>query len=215
MTKKEKCFAVFIGCASFAIFALILEGTCNALILGGGRAASLMQKPLLFGLYGGLMAGLFEETGRFVAFKTLLKKTKEHNSTALYYGAGHAGLELLYIIIASIISIVLTNKMQTQVEVQTPLMYILGIVERIAAITIHITLSIAVWFTAKNRKQLYLYPLAILIHAFVDAMAGALSLMKINAVIIELVVCILVIPLVCFAIVLWKRNSNTKIESEV
>ena len=46
MTKKEKCFAVIIGCATFAIFALILEGTCNALILGGGRAAALMQKPL-------------------------------------------------------------------------------------------------------------------------------------------------------------------------
>ena len=86
MTKKEKCFAVFIGCAVFVVFAMILEGTCNALILGGGRAAALMQKPVLFGLYGGLMAGLFEESGRLIAFKTLLKKTRGENSTALYFG---------------------------------------------------------------------------------------------------------------------------------
>lgn len=74
MTKKEKVFAIFIGCATFAIFALVLEGACNALILGGGRAQALMQKSILFGLFGGLMAGLFEEAGRFVAFKTFLKK---------------------------------------------------------------------------------------------------------------------------------------------
>ena len=36
---------------------------------GGGRRHKL---SLLYALYGGLMAGLFEETGRFLAFKTVL-----------------------------------------------------------------------------------------------------------------------------------------------
>ena len=215
MTKKEKRFAVIIGCATFAVFALILEGTCNALILGGGRAATLMQKPILFGLFGGLMAGLFEETGRFVAFKTFLKKTRNDNSTALYYGAGHAGFEVFYILVTSIATIVLADKLPAQTAPQNPLMYLLAIVERIPAIAIHVSLSIVVWFAVKNRKQVYLYPLAILIHALFDAIAGTLALMKVNIAIIEVTFYVLAVPVVFFGIAIWKRNSSTMIESEV
>ena len=215
MTNKEKRFAVFIGCAIFAVFALVLEGACNALILGGGRAETLMHKPLLFGLFGGLMAGLFEESGRFVAFKTLLKKSRDENSTALYYGAGHAGFEVFYVILTSIVAIVLADKLPAQTEPQNPLMYLLIPVERIPAIAIHISLSVIVWFAVKNRNQLYLYPLAILIHAIFDAIAGSLSLMKVNIVIIEVSFYIMAIPVICLGIALWKKNSSIKVESQV
>lgn len=219
MTKKEKGFAIFIGCATFAIFALVLEGACNSLILGGGRAQALMQKPILFGLFGGLMAGLFEETGRFVAFKTFLKKTRNDNSTALYYGAGHAGFEVFYIIVSTIITIVMADKLsaqaQAQVQAQNPLMYLLMPVERIPAIAVHISFSVLVWFAVKNKGQFYLYPAAILIHALFDAIAGSLSLMKVNIAIIEISFYILAIPVLCLAIFIWKRNSSAKTESEV
>ncbi len=219
MTKKEKIFAVFIGCITFAIFALVLEGACNSLILGGGRAQALMQKPILFGLFGGLMAGLFEESGRFVAFKTILKKTRDDNSTALYYGAGHAGFEVFYIIVSTIITIVMANKLpaqaQAQIQAQNPLMYLLMPVERIPAIAVHISFSVLVWFAVKNKGQFYLYPAAILIHALFDAIAGSLSLMKVNVAIIEISFYILAIPVVCLAIFIWKRNSSAKTESEV
>ena len=219
MTKKEKTFAIFIGCATFVIFALVLEGACNALILGGGRAAALMQKPVLFGLFGGLMAGLFEESGRFVAFKTFLKKNRNDNSTALYYGAGHAGFEVFYIIVTTIITIVMADKLpaqaKAQVQAQNPLMYLLMPVERIPAIAVHISFSVLVWFAVKNKGQFYLYPAAILIHALFDAIAGSLSLMKVNIAIIEISCYILAIPVVCLAIFIWKRNSSAKAESEV
>ena len=219
MTKREKGFAIFIGCATFAIFALVLEGACNALILGGGRAQALMQKPILFGLFGGFMAGLFEESGRFVAFKTFLKKTRNDNSTALYYGAGHAGFEVFYIIVSTIITIVMADKLpaqaQAQIQAQNPLMYLLMPVERIPAIAVHISFSVLVWFAVKNKGQFYLYPAAILIHALFDAIAGSLSLMKVNIAIIEISFYILVIPVVCLAIFIWKRNSSAKTESDV
>ena len=217
MTKKEKTFAIFIGCATFVIFALVLEGACNALILGGGRAAALMQQPVLFGLFGGLMAGLFEESGRFVAFKTFLKKTRDDNSTALYYGAGHAGFEVFYIIVTTIITIVMADKLpaQAQAQAQNPLMYFLMPVERIPAIAVHISFSVLVWFAVKNKGQFYLYPAAILLHALFDAIAGSLSLMKVNVAIIEISFYILAIPVVCLAIFIWKRNSSAKAESEV
>lgn len=215
MTNKEKRFSVLIGCATFAVFALILEGACNALIMGRGRVEALMQKPVLFGLFGGLMAGLFEESGRFVAFKTLLKKTRDESSTALYYGAGHAGFEVFYVVVTSIVAIVFADKLPAQAEPQNPIMYFLIPVERIPAIAIHISLSVIVWFAVKNRNQLYLYPLAILIHALFDAVAGTLSLMKVNIAIIEVSFYIMAIPVVCLGIDLWKKNSSIKAESQV
>ncbi len=219
MTKKEKAFAVFIGCITFAVFALVLEGTCNALILGGGRSLALMQKPLLYGLFGGFMAGLFEESGRFVAFKLFLKKTRDDNSTALYYGAGHAGFEVLYIIVTTIITIAMADKLgaqaQTQIQGQSPLMYLVAVIERIPAIAVHVSLSVLVWFAVKNKGQFYLYPLAILIHLFFDMVAGSLSLMNVNLAIIEVLFYVMAVPVICLSIALWKKNSSKKEESEV
>ena len=39
------------------------------------------------------MAGIFEETGRFLAFKTVLRKKQGKDINALMYGAGHGGFE--------------------------------------------------------------------------------------------------------------------------
>ena len=104
---------------------------------------------------------------------------------------------------------------QAQVQNQNPLMYLLMPVERIPAIAIHVSLSVIVWFAVKNKGQFYLYPASILIHALFDAIAGSLSLMKVNIAIIEISFYILAIPVVCLAIFIWKRNSSAKTESEV
>ncbi|MBQ9322755.1 MAG: YhfC family intramembrane metalloprotease, partial [Clostridia bacterium] len=61
----------FIGCAVFVVFALILEALVHNIVLKGLPVGEkIMGNTLLYALYGGLMAGLFEETGRFLAFKT-------------------------------------------------------------------------------------------------------------------------------------------------
>ena len=52
----------------------------------------------LYALYGGLMAGLFEETGRYLAFSFALKKYRAKNVNALMYGAGHGGFEAIVIV---------------------------------------------------------------------------------------------------------------------
>ena len=50
------------------------------------------------------MAGLFEETGRFAAFKTVLKKKRASDANALMYGAGHGGFEAFYVLCVGMIS---------------------------------------------------------------------------------------------------------------
>ena len=234
--KKYNCQIkpFFIGCGIFVIFALVLEGALHTIILGDGRAQALMAKPLLYGLYGGFMAGLFEETGRFLAFKTILKKSQDDNTTALMYGAGHGGFEAFYLLFANAITnlvfSVMINTENTALITESlsgdklatmeqtlstlisakPLSLAAGVIERIPAVALHISFSVLVWFGAKNKEKWYLYPIALIIHFAVDAVAGTLAMMKVNAVIIEASLYVLTVAVVVLAVTVWKKNAEQK-----
>ena len=220
----------FIGCGSFVIFALILEALLHSLILGNGRGELLTAKPLLYSLYGGFMAGLFEESGRFLAFKTILKKDFEDDSTALAYGAGHGGFEAFYILLSTMLTnlvfSIMINTGNTEVitknltpellkniegtfeslRITPPAHYLLSIVERLAGVVIHISLSVIVWFGAKNSKKWYFYPLAILLHSAIDFVAAYCSLNKVNAILIEGIVYLMAAITAAIAVLVWKNN---------
>lgn len=64
----------FIGCAVMLVFALILEQIVHFVVLGSEAGTMIQNNMWLYALYGSLMAGIFEETGRFLAMRFLLKK---------------------------------------------------------------------------------------------------------------------------------------------
>ena len=84
--------AFLTGAGTFVLFAMVLEPILHNLILRSPAGAAIRQNILLYALYGGLAAGLFEETGRLLAFRFILKP---HTAriTALSYGIGHGGIE--------------------------------------------------------------------------------------------------------------------------
>ena len=232
--KKFGCkkMPFFVGCATFAIFALVLEGIFHTIILGGGRAEALMAKPILYGLYGGFMAGLFEETGRFLAFKTVLKKSRDDDYTSLMYGAGHGGFEAFYILLSgavtNIVFSVLINSGNTELITKTvsgkaletmeqtfltlqtanPMVYLAGIIERIPAVAIHISLSVLVWNAVKNKQKIFLYPIAIVLHMIVDAITASLALLKVNTVIVEIVIYVCAAVIILISRGVWKRERT-------
>lgn len=59
----------FVGCAIMLVFALILESMVHRVVLSSDIGSVIQGTIWLYALYGGAMAGLFEETGRFIAFK--------------------------------------------------------------------------------------------------------------------------------------------------
>ena len=85
-------------------------------------------------------------------------------------------------------------------------MFLVGAVERLSAVTIHVSLSVLVWFAAKNNKRFWLYPLAILLHLIVDAVAVILSGLGVNVWIIEGSVFVIAAASVVIAILVWKKN---------
>ena len=138
----------------------------------------------------GLLAGIFEETARWIGYK-LLKKKGDSFGAALTLGAGHGGIEAIIIgasVLASLISMlalqssdaVLSGLSPNQAELArqqvqafwaTPWhMPLAGAVERIAALGLHIGLSVMVWLAISFRKPIWFW-LAILYHAVVDGLA--------------------------------------------
>ena len=54
---------VFVGAAVFVLFVLVLESGMHALVFGIS-GEGITKNIWIYALYGGLAAGLFEETGR-------------------------------------------------------------------------------------------------------------------------------------------------------
>ena len=197
---KSGLKSVLTGAGVFVVFALILESIVHQIVLKGPHGPAIIGNTYYYALYGGLMAGLFEETGRFLSMKFLLKKESPAASTAIAYGTGHGGIELLIIFGATMISnlaisalinsgnldvllatVPEANRAQVQTQLEglqtltvTTLLY--GLWERVSAIILQVGLSIIVWTAVrKGGKWLWLFPAAILLHALVDALAVIIS----------------------------------------
>ena len=102
--KHADILPFFIGCAVMLVFALILESIVHNIVLNSASGRKILDNIWLYALYGGMMAGLFEETGRFIAFKTVLRKKNSNDANALMYGAGHGGFEAIVLLGFSMIS---------------------------------------------------------------------------------------------------------------
>ena len=234
---NAKLSTILIGAATFIVFALVLESLVHKLVLAGDRGAAIQGNVLYYALYGGLMAGLFEETGRFLSMKYLLKKEPSETKPGVSYGLGHGGVEMLILFGFSMISVltmaVMVNAGQTdallaktpeasqaaltaqfeQLKTTSAGTYLYGLWERLSAITLHLGLSILVWAAVrKGGKWLWLFPAAILLHALVDALAVILS-KSASILVIELIVMALAIAVAGLA---WlvARKAFPKVAEE-
>jgi uncharacterized membrane protein YhfC len=230
----------FIGVAVFVVFALGLEGLINSFIFGSTFGKTIQGNIWLYGAFGGLMAGLFEETGRFVAFKTVLKRSRVNDRNALMYGAGHGGFEALYILGVGMISNIvfslmlnagmggtltagMTDAAQLEAMNRTfaalaatpPATFLMSVVERLAAVAFQISCSVLVWVAAKDGKRIWLYPLAVLLHALLDAMAVILAGHVSNVWIVLGAVYVFAAGSVALAWRLWKKYLQPKPDAAV
>ena len=192
---------ILIGAGTFILFALVLESIMHQLVLLGPHGAAIQGNTLWYALYGGLAAGVFEETGRFLSMKFLMKKEPTAPLPGIAYGAGHGGVEMLIIfgltMISNLVLSFMINSGQAetlfsqapaeaaaQLQVQLDALqstragaWLIGLWERFTALILHLGFSILVWAAVrKGGKWLWLFPAAILLHALVDA--GAVLLQK-------------------------------------
>lgn len=98
--------SAFCGAIIFVVFVYLLESALHQLCMFGdtGVSAFIKGHNWAYVLYAGLAAGIFEETGRFVAFKLILKK-KRARRESIMYGIGHGGVESILVCSMSMISV--------------------------------------------------------------------------------------------------------------
>lgn len=216
-----------VGAAVF-IAVLLLRGGFDALLLSQPVIGGFVQtRWWALGLYGGLAAGLFEETGRLLAFFALKRR---HNTLggALTYGIGHGGAEAIIFctlsMIGNIVCSVIINRSgmealaalfpgigsgAAQLVETAPWLFLVSGIERLIVIPFHIAASVLVWLAATGRGHWGLYFLAILFHTMVNFPAGLLHGGVItNIWIIEGIVAVLV-GIVCFVTtqIYWRCNQ--------
>ena len=209
---RARLSTILIGAGTFIVFALVLESIMHQLVLKGPNGPAIMGNTLLFAVYGGLAAGVFEETGRFLSMKFLLKKEPSTALPGIAYGIGHGGAEMLIIfgitmisnlVVSALINAGLSGILFAKVpedaaaQLQAQLnqlqtvgagTLLTGLWERISALVLHLGLSMLVWVAVrKGGKWLWLFPAAVALHAIVDA--GAVMLQKsVGMVPLELIV---------------------------
>ncbi|KXU13449.1 hypothetical protein SINDD18_00904 [Streptococcus infantis] len=192
--KKYKINFAVLGLGAVAFFASsqVLEKFVHLLLLHpqkDGTVPLMTENPLLYVIYGICMAALFEETARLIFFKWLEKKRTLEDSDALAYGLGHGGLELLYLGMGSLISLLILfsllessnpdlatllpkNTLETVQSLSGWQVYLLG-VERVLALVMQIGLSFWVYQAIRQKKWIYLVA-AYGLHALFD-LAPSLS----------------------------------------
>lgn len=176
---------VAVGALIFFVFVIILEALMHRYILITNTTTSIFfSNPWLYAIYGAFAAGIFEETGRFVGYRFLLKGRTERKD-ALAYGIGHGGLEAILLggitsIQNLVFAIMINNgtldaklpevnaqQIHNSLISTSSYLFLLGGFERASAFAIQLLLSLVVLYGIKERKYIYLL-YAILIHAAID-----------------------------------------------
>ena len=96
---------LFAGAAGFIVSARVLElGVHYFCIIADDPVSRFINgNTAAFVLYGITMAGVFEECGRYVVLKYILKKNRSRENAVLY-GIGHGGIEVLAVLLPNVVT---------------------------------------------------------------------------------------------------------------
>ena len=184
-----------------------------------------------------LTAGLFEEVGRFVGYRWLMRREEKTWNKAVMYGLGHGGLEsalliggsglltLVNLIVLSSIGlniippaqrVVVVHQLAT-INAQPVWFPLLGAWERLWTVPVHVALSVLVLQVFRRGNIAWLW-LAILAHATVDFVTiGVLQLLGPDKISTSLLVEAIVAVFGVIALwVIWalRDRPDTAVESE-
>ena len=210
--EKTKISYLIAGAVGFLVSARVLElGVHYVCILAENPVSRFINgSTLAFVLYGTAMAGVFEECGRHITLKYILKKDRTRENAVLY-GIGHGGIEILAVILPSMILYLVIAILFSQGNVEEALNQLkiteetaaaalpsvqaaaafdyasmaMNGIERLLAMLLHIGLAVIVFYGVISAKKGFL-PLAVLLHMAMDTFPalyqkGAVPLWSVEA----------------------------------
>lgn len=193
---------LFIGAAGFLVSVQVLElGVHMVCIMADNPVSRFINGSTpAYVLYGIFMAGIFEECGRYVVIRFIMKRNKNRENMVMY-GIGHGGIEVWAISLLSVINSLLIAVMIKTIGMDNALQFFgvagnipmetaksaaasiasvagfdlaagaVCVFERICSMVFHISLTVMVAYGIMHNKKKYL-GLAILVHAASDVSAA-------------------------------------------
>ena len=186
------------GALGFIVSARMLElGVHYFCILADNPVSRFINRSTVaFVLYGIAMAGVFEECGRHIVLKYIMKKNRTRENAVLY-GIGHGGIEVLAILLPTMITYLVIAVLFSRGDVEYALsslkiteetaaaalpsvqaaaafdyaMMAMNVIERLLAMLLHIGLTVIVYYGVISAKKAYL-PMAVLLHMLMDTFAA-------------------------------------------
>ena len=192
--EQTKIRYLIAGAVGFIVSARVLElGVHSFFVLVDNPVSRFINgNTWAFVLYGITMAGVFEECGRYVVLKHIMKKNRTPENAVLY-GIGHGGIEILAVILPAMILYLAVAFLFSRGNVEEAMKQLniteetaaaalpsvqaaasfdygamaMNVIERLFALPLHIGLTVIVFDAAVNGKRAFL-PLAILLHMLMD-----------------------------------------------
>lgn len=188
--RKERIalVAVLVGALVFVASQMLLRIPLLQFLAGMPWYQQMAGNLLLIALLLSVTAGLFEEVGRFLGFKYLLRRLLSWKN-GIAFGIGHGGIEAILIVgftyINNIVYSVMINRgtydqliapqlgpqlaafLKEQLVNTSPALFAAAGLERAFTVVIHIALSLVVLLAVTRGKPIFLL-YAILLHALVN-----------------------------------------------
>lgn len=218
------------GAVCFILFARVLELGVHYLciIMDNPVSRFINESDIAYVLYGIVLAGVFEECGRYIILKYFMKKDRS-SENAVLFGIGHAGIEIwtvivpsisMYLVIALIIysgnfdTLSLLNITEETAKAYLPLataasefggfMLAMNVMERMLTMFVHVGLTIIVFFGVTKNKKSFL-PLAIILHMIVDLFAALYQRSIVSLWLSEVWVAMWTAIIICIALKLYRK----------
>ncbi len=184
------------GAVGFMVSARVLELGVHyfCIIMDNPVSRFINGNTAVFVLYGITMAGVFEECGRYIILKHILKKDRTPEN-AVMYGIGHGGVEIfavilptfvIYLVVAVAFSGGAAEETLAALKITEDTaaaalpfvqaaasfdygMMALNVVERLLAMLSHIGLTVIVFCSVFTNRKRYL-TFAILLHMLLDTL---------------------------------------------
>lgn len=188
--RKERIaiVAVLVGALVFVVTQMILRIPLLNILSGMPWYQQMAGNLLLIALFLSVTAGLFEEIGRFLGFKFLLRRHLSWKN-GIAFGIGHGGIEAIlltgfayinniaysFMINGGTYDQLLTPQLGPQMAAHIkdllintpPVLFAAAGLERAFTIVIHIALSLVVLLAVTRGKLIFLL-YAIILHALVN-----------------------------------------------
>lgn len=182
------------GAVGFIVSARVLELGVHLVCIVADNPVSrfINGNTIAFVLYGIIMAGVFEECGRHIVLKYIMKKNRTPEN-AVMYGIGHGGIEILAVLLPSMILYLVIAVLFSAGNIENALstlniteqtaaaalpsvqaaaafdytMMTMNVIERLFAMLLHIGLTVVVYYGVVSAKKTCL-PMAIVLHMLAD-----------------------------------------------